>query len=167
MFTNFYIIKSFDFSILNPFSIIWDYPIFLWLIIAVLFLFMELTAPGFFFCLSFALGACVAAVAAALELSLIWQCIVSIGATLLSFLFFKICIKKSHLSKTVHESSATNIDALIGQDAEVTIELTIHKRGQVKIKGELWPAETLENKVLSKNSFVKIIHIKGNCLVVK
>jgi membrane-bound serine protease (ClpP class) len=59
----------------------------------------------------------------------------------------------------------TGPESLIGLKAEVVEDLK--PRGRVKIKEEIWSAESFNGEIISKKSKVEIIKIEGNTLIVK
>ena len=140
---------------------------FIWLCAALVFIGAEIAAPGLFYCLAFAFGCSTAALTAYLEFSIMLQCVASLVGAIVAFFLLHQFIQQNHLSKKQFEKTLTNADALIGQQALVIEPIELHKRGLVKIRGEVWPAETHENKIFIKNSLVFVVHLKGNCLLIK
>lgn len=136
---------------------------YVWLIVSVIFLLLEVGTPGLFFFLSFAIGCSFAAIAAFFELSIFIQCITAIVMSLVAFAFIRTYFSAAKLPQT-----KTNTDALIGQQAMVIDVIEPHKVGRVKIKGEEWPAVSHEdNVILQKGTLVKIIRVEGNRIIVK
>jgi len=67
--------------------------------------------------------------------------------------------------KTLKEKPKTGPEALIGLTAEVIKEL--NPIGQVRIRGEIWPAESINGKTVPEKSKVKVKEVKGNTLFVE
>ena len=62
----------------------------------------------------------------------------------------------------------TNTDDLIGKKALVTKEITEFDKGEVKLSGLIWTAESSDPKVdIKKDSIVTVVAIEGNKLIVK
>lgn len=88
---------------------------------------------------------------------------VVIGAALAICVLFVIIGRG--VAKTLRAKPKTGPEALIGIVAEVVEELK--PSGRVKIKGEIWSACSLNGKIITKNSKVKVIKIEGNTLYVE
>lgn len=133
-----------------------------WLVAALLLLILEAGAPGLFFFISLAFGCICTAPFAFLHFSFFIQAIIWIISSCLSLFLLRLFVKKESLQNT-----KTNIDALIGQEAIVVHALESHKIGQVKVKGEQWPAITQQGVIFHPGSVVTIIGIQGNKLIVR
>jgi membrane protein implicated in regulation of membrane protease activity len=143
------------------------YGVYVWLIIAILFLFVELATPGLFFFISCALGATAAAVAAVFDFSLVTQCMIALGGSVSTFIFLRFLTKKYHLAPVEYERPHTNIDALIGKTGIVTKTIPPSESGQVKVGNELWAAQEVNKETLYAGTHVTILRIQGNKLIVK
>jgi len=137
-----------------------------WFGLAIYLLFMELFTPGLLYFVALAIGSLGGMVAAALEQPLIIQCVTMLALSIVAFIILSQLVKKNHLAKQQFSKTATNTDALIGQVAIVTKRISLHERGQVKIRGELWPAKTTENKSFAHNSEVTVVQIQGNTVFI-
>lgn len=136
---------------------------YLWLIISVFFLFAEITTPGLFFFIAFAIGSLFAAILAFLNFSFVSQCLIGLGVSLFSFWILRYFFAVRSQAKVIK----TNVAALIGKNGIVvkTIEPSVF--GQVKIEGEIWAAESVDSRSLNKGTSVKVERIVGNRLLVK
>jgi membrane-bound serine protease (ClpP class) len=67
--------------------------------------------------------------------------------------------------KTFRTKPKTGPEALIGLEVEVIKEL--NPIGQVKLREEIWQAESITGEIIPKGSRVKIIKIEGNTLFVE
>ena len=67
--------------------------------------------------------------------------------------------------KTFRTKPKTGPEALIGLEAEVVKEL--NPIGQVKLRNEIWQAESIDKKTIPQKSKVEIIKVEGNTLTVK
>ncbi len=138
-------------------------PSTVWLIVAAICLIIEiLPPPTHFFFLCMSLGA-VAASVAALMTSLGWvPWVVFIVATV-ALTPMLIPLAK-FLFKT--GSTASNVDELIGEKAQVTEEISLNKTGSVKFRGEVWRAVS-EGETISKEAWVQILRVDGTRVVVR
>ena len=135
---------------------------YVWLIIALIFLFIELSTPGFFFFIAFAIGSCFASIMAFLNYSLVSQCLVSLASMLIAFF-----ILRHYFAIKSKDKIETNINALIGKKGLVIKRVEINKPGLIKVGGEIWTAEVKNDLVLEKNTEVTVIAVKGSRLLVK
>jgi len=87
----------------------------------------------------------------------------AIGAAIAICLFFIIVGRA--IAKTLKRRPITGPEALIGQEAEVIKEL--NPIGQVRLKDEIWKAESITGERISEKSKVKIVKIEGNTLFVE
>jgi len=144
--------------------IIEHFPVYVWLVIALILLVSELSTPGLFFFIAFAGGSVAAAAAAWFEYGLAVQCIVLLCASALSF----VLLKWKYAAVVRHGGSAkTNVDALAGQEAVVLEEISHLNKGRVRIRGEVWPAKIDEKqKCIKKGEVVRIVRIEGNSVIV-
>lgn len=134
-----------------------------WLVIA-LFLIMEMGSPGFFFFISFFAGALGSAVASLFLLSFFVQTIVFLCVTSGSFVFLRYWVKKQMIPRHVFP---TNVYALQGKRGYVIKKIEQDFSGQVKVRGQVWSAQSYNNQIIEKNSAVEIIDIRGVHLIVK
>lgn len=139
--------------------------VFFWLVIAVLFLFMEMGSPGLFFFLSFFFGALVAAFSTFFTSSIIVQGFIFLGSSVIAFAVLRLWVKKKVLKAKEHE--LTNIYALKGKRAKVIKSIVSPESGKVKVYGEIWSARTLENGAIEQGVYVEIVDIRGSHLIVK
>ncbi len=61
----------------------------------------------------------------------------------------------------------TNRDALIGTTGLVTMDISEHKAGQVKVKGQIWTAVSESGESILADTEVDILAIEGVKLIVK
>lgn len=137
----------------------------IWVIIALIFVVVEIFTTGFaVMCIS--VGCIFGAGASALEWDIKWQLLAFAVGTALAFvtirpLVYKFFYKRSHEIKT-------NTDALIGRRAVVTerIEGELHP-GRVKIDGDDWKAVPLNNETIEVGEAVEVTAINSIILTVK
>lgn len=136
--------------------------VWLWLLLALLFLCAELALPGLFFCLSFVVGSVFSAVCAALDCSLQAQYAIWLASSAVVF----VILRKIYAGSMKIESSKTNVDALIGHCALVTQRITLTQCGRVKFRGEEWPARMRHGFVAEIGATVRIVGIEGNHVII-
>ncbi len=139
--------------------------VYIWLILAILFLIMEMGSPGLFFFLSFFFGALAAAGISLLLPSLIIQCVIFFLGTIVTLYILKQWVARTLFKVNPHTRS--NIYALQGKQGRVVRKITPEKTGEVKINGELWMARSADNAIISENEIVEIVIVRGAHVVVK
>ena len=140
-----------------------EYLGYFWLILAIVFLFIEIGTPGLFFFIAFAIGCGFASILAFTGFSFVVQCVFGLTVSILSFF-----ILRHYFSvKTKGGEIETNVDALVGQKGIVIKTINPHEIGQVKVGGESWSAQNVDDHVLQKGMVVSVVRVKGNRLVVK
>lgn len=138
------------------------YFVYMWLIIAIIFLFAEIGTPGLFFFVAFAVGSCFAALFAYLQYSLMLQCIVAVVSSGIAFL-----ILRHYFTITWNIRAKTNVEALAGQKGVVVKTIKEHQNGLVKVGGEIWTAAVQSGVILHEGTVVEVVEVKGNKLIVK
>ncbi len=135
----------------------------IWLIIAGLFFVAEMITVGFLvFWLG--VGALFAMIVSFFTSNLIAQTSVFVISSALLILITKPFVKKFVDVKP----TKTNAFSIIGKKALVIKEINnINSTGQIKVNGEVWTAETEDDKVIPEGSEVEILEIKGVKVVVK
>lgn len=134
----------------------------IWLLAGLVLAILEILTPGFVLaCFSF--GCFVAAIGAALDLSLSWQISIFAATTFVLFISARHVFGKLFGARP--QKYLTNTDRLIGMSA-LTLEETDDQRGQVKIEGETWNARSGSGEKLPVGIKVRILRIDGNKLVV-
>ena len=134
---------------------------YVWLILFLVFLGLEIMTTGVFFFLCFSTGALFAMLfsllGASFQVELIIFCAVSLASILLIRPLFKKYVAK--------QKTETNVDSLIGTKAIVIEDIKENSMGKVKTEGEIWLAISKEN--IAKGENVVIESIDGTKLVVK
>ena len=136
--------------------------IFFWLVIALLFLLFELGSPGLFYFLSFAGGAAIASIAAALCYPLMVQAMTFIGASIAIIFILKKWVKK-HASYNHYHS---NVFALQGKQGIVIQPAQQHQFGQVQLNGELWAFRPHQSQVITEGDVVTVLDVRGAHVIV-
>ena len=138
--------------------------VFFWLLVAMLFLFLEMGSPGLFFFVSFFFGALICAGSTFITSSLIAQSIIFLLGSIVSFLILHFWVRRKLKSK---ESERTNIYALTGKQAKVLKKISPPDSGKVKVYGEIWSARSLSDEVIEQDEYVEIVDVRGSHLYVK
>lgn len=134
--------------------------IWLWSIVALVFLTLEIGHPGLFYFISFCLGALNAALFAFLDYSLYFQAITFFISTIVALFILRMCVAR--MKRTTH---ATNVYALVGKKGIVIEQIAADQPGYVKIQGEQWLARS-KATVLPKGCTVTVIDVRGAHLIV-
>jgi membrane protein implicated in regulation of membrane protease activity len=139
----------------------WHY----WVIIALIFVIVEMFTSGFaVMCISF--GCIFGAVAAALDWELKWQLLVFAIGTALAFMTVRPLVYKFFYKK--ENEVKTNSEALVGRKAIVTerIEGELHP-GRVKVDGDDWKSISLDAEPIEVGEAVEITAINSIIVTVK
>ncbi len=134
-----------------------------WLCLGLICLLFELTAPGFFFCLSFAIATVPAAGAAWYGIPVLGQAGLFIVSSFVSFFVLYLCVGAKS-QKDTHYKSA--IDALPGKKGYVLEAMSHNHIGQVQLDGQVWSAQAVHQQKLSKGTSVIVVRVEGVRLIV-
>ena len=137
----------------------------IWVIIALVFVIVEMFTTGFaVMCISF--GCLFGAGASALDWDIKWQLLVFAVGTALAFLTVRPLVYKFFYKKG--QEVKTNVDALVGRRAIVTerIEGELHA-GRVKVDGDDWKAVSTDTEPIEAGEAVEITAINSVILTVK
>jgi len=137
--------------------------IIIWIVVAIATFIFEIVTIGGVESIWFTVGALAALLAAYFELSTTIQLLIFVFVSIIVMLVFRPLAEKYLRGNIVK----TNTDRLIGQMAEVIIEITPDKWGQVSVNGAVWSATLREHEVIAVGERVKIIAIEGAKLIVK
>jgi membrane protein implicated in regulation of membrane protease activity len=133
-----------------------------WLIVALIFILLEIGHPGLFLFLSFSAGALVSAGISALGSDLMPQIIGFFVSTVAAFFILTTWVKK-----TSPHTPKTNVYALQGKKGIVIAEINPTAPGSVKVAGEIWSARAAqEDATISVDTIVEIITVRGVHLIV-
>ena len=139
---------------------------FYWLIISFVLLLFEIGHPGLFFFSAFSIGALSAAFASLWFYSWVVQCCIFLAATLCALVILRYWV--THYVHKGQEHYHSNVYALIGKRAVVTMEITTNNPGKVKVDGEVWVARlTNADESIGVGSLVEIVGSSGSHLKVK
>ena len=133
----------------------------IWLLIAILFLVVEIFSGSFFFISlsAGAIGGCIGSFLGELEM----QLFISTLFLLLSFL-----LARPFLLKISNRSQKTNTDALIGQKGRVLIEInSVTGTGRVMVSGDDWKAVSIGDILIPEGTMVEVIKVDSTIIYVK
>ena len=93
-----------------------------------------------------------------------WQIAVFFIVSIICLIITKPIVKKL----TSKHIQPTNADRCIGQEAIVIEKIdNISGKGQVKVKGAVWTARSVDGQIIDKDERVKILSIDGVKLIVE
>lgn len=141
--------------------------IYIWLVIALTFVLFEIAHPGLFLCLSFAVGACAAALASYFDYDLVVQSSVALVGTIVGFIVLYAWLRATGDAGPGQEPHPSGVHALPGKRAVVTKSLHPDIFGQVKVNGEIWSARSLHNTHIAEGTLVEVVYQRGAHVVVK
>jgi len=139
--------------------------LFFWLVIAILFMILEMCSPGFFFFLSFFFGALVCVGLAFFTSSLILQSVVFLISSVIVFLLLYFLVKSKMFKGNSTQTS--NVYALKGRRGKVLKKISPETMGEVKIFGDIWLARDLNYGLIEKGELIEVIKVEGAHIVVK
>jgi membrane protein implicated in regulation of membrane protease activity len=129
----------------------------LWIVAALVFGGLEIKLSGFV-TLWFAVGALVAALAAALGLGINPQLVLFTGVSVALFSASRTIFKRAFMRSA--SPLKLGVEAMVGQEAVVTEALSEPHGGTVRINGELWTARSLAGPV-AEGERVTVEQVEG------
>ena len=141
--------------------------IFIWLVFALTFVLFEIAHPGLFLCLSFAVGACAAALVSYFDYSFVVQCSVALCGTMVGFLLLYAWLRMTGDAGSAQGAHPSGVQALPGKRAVVIKTIHPDQFGQVKINGEIWSARSVHNQHIVLGTLVEVVYQRGAHVVVK
>lgn len=145
-------------------DIIFQEPIYFWLIAMIVFIVLELATMGIT-TIWFALGALVALAVAAVSGPVWLQILVFVAVSLITMF----CFRKVAIGFFNQNREKTNVEGLIGKKGIVTEDISnLHAVGQVTVAGLEWTARSTDDNVtFQKGEVVVIRKISGVKLIVE
>lgn len=139
------------------------YPYY-WILLGVVLIVLEIFTPGFFLFLT-GVAAVITGGLSYLFPGIVWlQWLTFVVLTVLCLVFLRgVLLNKSQPS----ESITPNVDGLIGKKALVIRAIQPDSlKGQVRIGGEIWLAQSEDDKMIAENEEVIIRGVSGTKLIV-
>lgn len=136
----------------------------LWLIALIVFALVEAATPTALVTIWFAIGSLVSLILSFFVQNLGVQLVVFLVVSCLCFALVRPLARKYFTPKT----TATNADALIGQEALVTESIdNLSGKGQVKLCGKVWSARSEDDAPIEATAKVTVLRIEGVKLIVR
>lgn len=135
-----------------------------WLGVAAVFALGELTAPGSFFLLPFAIGAAVASALAFADVPVVGELAVFLVVSIVALALFR---KVAHRLDRNEPTEGIGSRRLIGQPARVIEEISGESDlGTIRVHREEWRAESGDGRPIPTGTPVKIVEVRGTRVVV-
>jgi membrane protein implicated in regulation of membrane protease activity len=135
----------------------------IWLAAAAALFIGEMSSPGSFFLLPFAIGAAVAAILGFMDVELWIQWAAFGGISLVTFLAFRPLARR--LDESV-DDSGVGVKRMLGASA-TTVDAVTGESGSIKFEGEEWRAVSEDGTTIGPRSAVTIVEIRGTRAVVR
>ena len=135
----------------------------IWLIVALFALAIEVATPAALISIWFAIGAVFAYGASLLDLGLTVEILVFIIMSIVSFVGVRPFVLKFFTHKTVR----TNADRYIGKQTKIVEDVLSDKWGAVILDGIRWSVREVNHGELTKGTLIEVVALEGAKLVVK
>lgn len=137
----------------------------LWLTAAIILVIVEICTASFG-SICFAIGAGFSALVAGLGGGVVWQILVFVAVSLLTFIFLRPVVIRWLEGKS--KEVKTNADALIGRKGIVSERIDASQHlGRVAIDGDDWKAVSIDGSFIEKGTSVEIVNRDSLILTVK
>lgn len=134
----------------------------LWIILIIVFSLIELAGPAIV-SIWFVGGAVLALILSLLGFSVPVQFFVFLVSSIIFLMFArKFAIKYLKVGKV-----KTNVDEVIGKVGIVTKKISKFEYGKISLKGVIWTAKSIDDRVLEIGEEVEILSVEGVKLIVK
>lgn len=130
-----------------------------WIIIGILLMIGEMMTAGFFL-MFLALGCFVAALPAALDMTLVVQLITCAVVAIIGIFVLRKPIQARLLKKI-------SIQADIGKEIQISQSIAPHQQARITYQGTSWQATNLDSEILEQGHRVRIVGIDGNTLLLR
>jgi len=139
------------------------YDIWIWVAVVAVsliieFITMDITSIWFSF------GGLIALILAALNLKIEIQVIVFIVVSAALLLTLRRWARNKMLNSS---KETTNLDLIKEEKLKLITPITLTEKGTVKFNGVIWNVVSEDNTPIEKDTFVSVVKIKGNTLLVK
>lgn len=143
-----------------PLTMTW----WMWLVIGLLLMGLEVVTPGGFFLIFFGAGAvAVGILDYFVPLSLTVQVLLFVGFSVVSLLLFRKPLRERF---TRVEPKGT-VDSLVGEFAEALDEIPAGGLGKVELRGTSWSAHNLGASVIARAARCRVERVEGLTLHVR
>jgi membrane protein implicated in regulation of membrane protease activity len=137
--------------------------LWIWVVILVATLLIEVETAGTLVSIWFSLGALVALIVYWLGGPIPLQVIMFLVVAVASLLAIRPLASNYFRGNIV----PTNQDRIIGAQATLLVPITSTSWGQVKVFGSVWSAQSIDKKAIEEGQLVEVIAIEGAKLIVK
>jgi membrane protein implicated in regulation of membrane protease activity len=134
-----------------------------WIIATAVFAIGELTTPGSFFMLPFAIGALVATVLAFLDVNVVVEWLVFVGVSLAVFAALRPVAHR--LNRSVDDTGVGS-RRLLGQSGVVLREIPAGDVGLVRVDREEWRAQSTDGAGIPTGTAVRVADVQGTRVIV-
>jgi len=134
-----------------------------WIIATAVFAIGELTTPGSFFMLPFAIGALVATVLAFLNVDVVVEWLVFVGVSLAVFAALRPVAHR--LNRSVDDTGVGS-RRLLGHFAVVLREIPSGDVGLVRVDREEWRAQSTDGSAIPSGTAVRVADVQGTRVIV-
>jgi membrane protein implicated in regulation of membrane protease activity len=135
-----------------------------WIIATAVFAIGELTSPGSFFLLPFAIGALVATVLAFLDVNIVIEWLVFVGVSLAVLAALRPVARR--LNRSVDDSGVGS-RRLLGQAAVVLRQIPAGGDvGLVRVDREEWRAQSTDGSAIPPGTAVRVADVQGTRVIV-
>ena len=141
-----------------------NYIWWLWMVLAGVFIVIEILTPGFFL-LWFGIGAAAAGLVALAGAGMTWQLLTFAVVTVVLLVF-----SRSFAERVTRGSQALNfgVDRLLGKEGIVIEEINnLKNTGKVRVQQDEWRADSsIHEEVIPAGEVIEVVKIEGTHLVV-
>ena len=134
-----------------------------WIIATAVFAIGELTTPGSFFMLPFAIGALAATVLAFLDVDVFIEWLVFVGVSLAVFAALRPVSRR--LNRSVDDTGVGS-RRLLGHSAIVLREIPAGDVGLVRVDREEWRAQSTDGSAIPTGTAVRVADVQGTRVIV-
>lgn len=134
-----------------------------WIIATAVFAIGELTSPGSFFMLPFAIGALVATVLAFLDVNVVVEWLAFVGVSLAVFAALRPVAHR--LNRSVDDTGVGS-RRLLGQSGVVLREIPAGDVGLVRVDREEWRAQSTDGAGIPTGTAVRVADVQGTRVIV-
>lgn len=129
---------------------------FLWLIIAILCLLLELTTGGFYI-LCFSIGAFITSIISLTGIPFLYQFFIFCITSGLCIFLVRPTLNKLSLRNNTGEDRKSNADAVVGKEGKVIETIESNETGWVMVYGDQWKAKSTDGTKIEKGTQIKVI----------
>lgn len=133
----------------------------IWIAVAIVMTAIELYYPGFFYFLSFSVGALVALSLDIFDINITIQFIGFFVVSMCTLVILRFMISRYDIP-----TLETNMEALTGYKTKLIQEITHHESGLIKIHGDTWTVKEKDGKPLPQAENVIVVGFQGSHLIV-